>query len=188
MAKSHKRSLQQELRVVLEKTLTQSSPDIFQKALDLRKKLQKKAVRFTDSAKLLTEEVGSSSVDKKETRQKTPCRKGHPPQSCPCSPEENAEKIHEIKVKQIDRLSNSIRNSSRPEGSKAITQKWDVYLKGRGISDPAFYSLTWKLLSNSLKDFVRISSIFIRNCVTNCVFTNAFKNASFLQTKFRRLT
>jgi plasmid stability protein len=53
MAKSHKRSLQQELKAVLEKTVNQSSPDIFQRALDLRKKLRKKAVRFTDSAKLL---------------------------------------------------------------------------------------------------------------------------------------
>ncbi len=53
MAKSHKRSLQQELRVVLEKTVEQSSSDIFQKALDLRRKLRKKAVRFTDSARLL---------------------------------------------------------------------------------------------------------------------------------------
>ena len=56
MAKSHKRSLQQELRVVLEKTVDQSSPDIFQKALDLRKKLRKKAVLFTDSARLLRED------------------------------------------------------------------------------------------------------------------------------------
>ena len=56
MAKSHKRSLQQELRVVLEKTVDQSSPDIFQKALDLRRKLRKKAVRFTDSARLLRED------------------------------------------------------------------------------------------------------------------------------------
>jgi plasmid stability protein len=56
MAKSHKRSLQQELRVVLEKTVDQSSPDIFQKALDLRKKLRKKAVLLTDSAKLLRED------------------------------------------------------------------------------------------------------------------------------------
>ena len=56
MAKSHKRSLQQELRVVLEKTVEQSSPDIFQKALDLRRKLRKKAVRFTDSARLLRED------------------------------------------------------------------------------------------------------------------------------------
>jgi plasmid stability protein len=56
VAKSHKRSLQQELRVVLEKTVDQSSPDIFQKALDLRRKLRKKAVRFTDSARLLRED------------------------------------------------------------------------------------------------------------------------------------
>jgi plasmid stability protein len=56
MAKSHKRSLQQELRVVLEKTVDQSSHDIFQKASDLRRKLRKKAVRFTDSAKLLRED------------------------------------------------------------------------------------------------------------------------------------
>jgi len=56
MAKNHKRSLQQELRVVLEKTVDQSSPDIFQKTLDLRRKLRKKAVRFTDSARLLRED------------------------------------------------------------------------------------------------------------------------------------
>ncbi len=56
MAKSHKRSLQQELRVVLEKTVEQSSSDIFQKALDLRRKLRKKTVRFTDSARLLRED------------------------------------------------------------------------------------------------------------------------------------
>ncbi|MGZ3524279.1 MAG: FitA-like ribbon-helix-helix domain-containing protein [Thermodesulfobacteriota bacterium] len=56
MAKSHKRSLQQELRVILEKTVDQSSPDIFQKASDLRRKLRKKAVRFTDSVRLLRED------------------------------------------------------------------------------------------------------------------------------------
>jgi plasmid stability protein len=56
MAKSHRRSLQQELRVVLEKTVDQSSPDIFQKTSDLRRKLRKKAIRFTDSAKLLRED------------------------------------------------------------------------------------------------------------------------------------
>ncbi|MGZ3559522.1 MAG: FitA-like ribbon-helix-helix domain-containing protein [Thermodesulfobacteriota bacterium] len=58
MAKSHKRSLQQELRVILEKTVDQSSPDIFQKASDLRRKLRKKAVRFTDSVRLLREDRG----------------------------------------------------------------------------------------------------------------------------------
>ncbi len=56
MAKDHKRSLQQELRMVLERTADQSSPDIFLKALDLRKKLRKKTVRFTDSAKLLRQD------------------------------------------------------------------------------------------------------------------------------------
>lgn len=56
MAKSHNRSLQQELRVVLEKTADQSSHDILQKALDLRTKLRKKAARFTDSAKLMRED------------------------------------------------------------------------------------------------------------------------------------
>ncbi len=56
MAKSHKRSLQQELRMVLEKTVEQSSSDIFQKVLDLRRKLRKKTVRFTDSARLLRED------------------------------------------------------------------------------------------------------------------------------------
>jgi plasmid stability protein len=56
MAKSHKRSLQQELRVVLEKTVDQSSPDIFQRASDIRRKLRRKAVGFTDSARLLRED------------------------------------------------------------------------------------------------------------------------------------
>jgi plasmid stability protein len=56
MAKSHRRSLQQELRVVLEKTVDQSSPDIFRKMSDLRRKLRKKAIRFTDSARLLRED------------------------------------------------------------------------------------------------------------------------------------
>ena len=56
IAKTHKRSLQQELRVVLEKTADQSSPDILKKASDLRRKLRKKAVRFTDSAALLRED------------------------------------------------------------------------------------------------------------------------------------
>jgi len=56
MARSHKRSLQQELRLVLEKTVDQPSPDIFQRASDLRRKLRKKAIRFTDSAKLLRED------------------------------------------------------------------------------------------------------------------------------------
>jgi plasmid stability protein len=56
MAKAHNRSLQQELRVVLENTAGQTLPDVFQKASELRKELRKKAVRFTDSATLLRED------------------------------------------------------------------------------------------------------------------------------------
>ena len=56
MAKAHNRSLQQELRVVLENTAGQTLPDVFQKTSELRKELRKKAVRFTDSAKLLRED------------------------------------------------------------------------------------------------------------------------------------
>jgi len=58
MAKAHNRSLQQELRVVLENTASQTLPDVFQKTSELRKELRKKAVRFTDSAKLLREDRG----------------------------------------------------------------------------------------------------------------------------------
>lgn len=56
MAQEHNRSLQQELRVVLENTVTRSSAEIFQKASELRKKLRKKAIHFTDSARLLRED------------------------------------------------------------------------------------------------------------------------------------
>ncbi len=56
MAKTHNRSLQQELRVVLENTALQLSPDIFLKASELRQKLRKKAIRFTDSTKLVRED------------------------------------------------------------------------------------------------------------------------------------
>ena len=56
MAKSHKRSLQQELREFLENTVTQTSPEIFQKMAEIRKKLRRKPMRFTDSAKLLRED------------------------------------------------------------------------------------------------------------------------------------
>ena len=53
MAKSHNRSLQQELRVFLENTVIQSSPEIFQRMAEIRRKLLKKPIRFTNSAKLL---------------------------------------------------------------------------------------------------------------------------------------
>ena len=56
MAKSHNRSLQQELKVFLENTVTQSSSEIFQKMSEIRKKLRRKSIRFTDSTKLLRED------------------------------------------------------------------------------------------------------------------------------------
>ena len=56
MAKSHNRSLQQELRVFLENTVTQTSPEIFQRMTEIRRKLRKKTIRFTDSTKLLRED------------------------------------------------------------------------------------------------------------------------------------
>ena len=56
MAKSHKRSLQQELKVFLENTVTQSSPEIFQKMAEIRKKLRRKFIQFTDSSRLLRED------------------------------------------------------------------------------------------------------------------------------------
>ncbi len=56
MAKRHNRSLQQELRETLENIVTQSSPDILQKATALKEKLRKKSIRFKDSAELLRED------------------------------------------------------------------------------------------------------------------------------------
>ncbi len=56
VAKRHKRSLQQELRVFLENTIIQSSPEIFKKMAEIRKKLHRKTIRFTDSTKLLRED------------------------------------------------------------------------------------------------------------------------------------
>jgi plasmid stability protein len=56
MAKAHNRSLQQELRVVLENKAGQPLPDVFQKASELRKQLRKKGLRFADSAKLLRQD------------------------------------------------------------------------------------------------------------------------------------
>ncbi len=56
MAKSHNRSLQQELKVFLKNTVIQSSSEIFQKMSEIRKKLRRKSIRFTDSTKLLRED------------------------------------------------------------------------------------------------------------------------------------
>ncbi len=56
VAKRRNRSLQQELREALETMANQSSPDIFRKAAELKEKLRKKSVRFTDSTELLRED------------------------------------------------------------------------------------------------------------------------------------
>ena len=56
MAKRHNRSLQQELSAAIENIANQSSLDFSQKARELREKLRKKKVRFTDSAELLRED------------------------------------------------------------------------------------------------------------------------------------
>jgi plasmid stability protein len=56
VAKRRNRSLQQELREALETMANQSSPDIFRKAAELKEKLRKKSVQFTDSAELLRED------------------------------------------------------------------------------------------------------------------------------------
>jgi len=47
MAKSYKRSLQQKFKAELNKTAGQASSEVFQKALTLKKKLRRKAIRFT---------------------------------------------------------------------------------------------------------------------------------------------
>ncbi len=56
MAKRHNRSLQQELSEAIENIASQSSLDFSQKAKELREKLRKKKVRFTDSAELMRED------------------------------------------------------------------------------------------------------------------------------------
>ncbi len=56
MAKRHNRSLQQELSEAIENIASQSSLDFSQKAKELREKLRKKRVRFTDSAELIRED------------------------------------------------------------------------------------------------------------------------------------
>ena len=53
IAKKHNRSLQQELKAVLENTVSRSSSDIFRKAAEIRKRLRKKNILFSDSVQLL---------------------------------------------------------------------------------------------------------------------------------------
>jgi plasmid stability protein len=56
MAKKRNMSLQQELKSILVATATQSSPGILKQAAKIRAKLQKKGIRFSDSAALLRED------------------------------------------------------------------------------------------------------------------------------------
>lgn len=58
MAKKNRRSVQQELRILLETTVNRSSPDVFQKATHIRKRLQKRSTPFTDSTHLLRQDRG----------------------------------------------------------------------------------------------------------------------------------
>jgi plasmid stability protein len=56
MAKGHNRSLQHELKSVLEATANRSAFDFYQRASELRKRLRRKTRRVTDSARLLRED------------------------------------------------------------------------------------------------------------------------------------
>jgi plasmid stability protein len=53
MAKQHNRSLQQELKHILENLPNNFRPDIYKKALAIRRKLKKKGICFTDSTHLI---------------------------------------------------------------------------------------------------------------------------------------
>ena len=55
-AKRRNPSLQQELHSLLVATAIQSSSEIFKQASRMRAKLQKKGIRFSDSAELLRED------------------------------------------------------------------------------------------------------------------------------------
>lgn len=56
MAKRHNRSLQQELKEILENVPEYPSYNISLKASEIRKKLMEKRLRFSDSAELLRED------------------------------------------------------------------------------------------------------------------------------------
>jgi plasmid stability protein len=56
LAKEHGRSLQQELKEVLDRHATTSSSDIAKRASAIRKRLEKKGAKLTDSTKLLRED------------------------------------------------------------------------------------------------------------------------------------
>jgi plasmid stability protein len=56
IAKRHRRSLQQELHEVLESATEQSFEGTIQKAEDLKERLRRKSMHFTDSVRLLRED------------------------------------------------------------------------------------------------------------------------------------
>jgi len=56
LAKQHNRSLQQELKGMLENLTSHYPSDISKKALAIRKKLREKGISFSDSADLLRED------------------------------------------------------------------------------------------------------------------------------------
>jgi plasmid stability protein len=58
MARKNQRSVQQEVRILLENSVNSSSPDVFQKAAHIRKKLQKRSIPFADSTPLLRQDRG----------------------------------------------------------------------------------------------------------------------------------
>lgn len=53
MAKTNQRSLQKELRAVLESSVTLSSSDVFRKVARIRSRMRKKRILFSDSAEIL---------------------------------------------------------------------------------------------------------------------------------------
>ncbi len=53
IARKNNRSLQQELKALLENRVNQSSVDVFQKAAEIKGQLRRKGIRFTDSVKIL---------------------------------------------------------------------------------------------------------------------------------------
>lgn len=53
IARKNNRSLQQELKALLENTVSQPSVDVFQRVAEIKGQLRRKGVRFTDSVKML---------------------------------------------------------------------------------------------------------------------------------------
>jgi|Deesub1362A_J573_1020465.scaffolds.fasta_scaffold00396_6 plasmid stability protein len=58
LAKRHRRSLQQEVRHLLESVSRYAHHDVYKRALRIRKRLMKSGVDFTDSARLIRKDRG----------------------------------------------------------------------------------------------------------------------------------